>query len=65
MVIGHWSFVICHWSFVLCHWSFVLCHWSFVLCHWSLVIGDKLKGRTFCQLPYMEFEHSTKPYMWK
>ncbi|NEP57010.1 MAG: hypothetical protein F6K31_08300 [Symploca sp. SIO2G7] len=38
-------------------WVFVIGHWSLVICYWSLVIGNKLKGRAFCQLPYMAFGH--------
>ncbi|NEP56649.1 MAG: hypothetical protein F6K31_06440 [Symploca sp. SIO2G7] len=50
---------------VIGHWLLVIGHWSLVIGHWSLVIGDKLKACAFCQPPYMEFEHSPKPYIWK
>ncbi|NEP61927.1 MAG: hypothetical protein F6K31_34090 [Symploca sp. SIO2G7] len=33
---------------------------SFVIGPLSFVIGDKLKGRAFCQPPYIEFDHSPK-----
>ncbi|NEP57835.1 MAG: hypothetical protein F6K31_12560 [Symploca sp. SIO2G7] len=42
---------------IIGHLSPMIGYLFFVIGYWSLVIGDKLKSRAFCQVPYIVFKN--------